>query len=159
VVDFPGAAETTIAAISGNRIMGTLYDYPNPGSPEHAFLYDGSAFTKLDPPSGTWATNVGGFALGLSGEHALVDYSDPGYNPCDFLYDGATWTKVGPPGVTVVPGAISGDVIVGTYYDTRSHGFMLSIPEPTTFALVSVAALVSGATFLRRRSVSLARAN
>jgi hypothetical protein len=55
-------------------------------------------------------------------------------------------------------GGISGNTIVGIYNDTvndNNHGFVATIPEPSTLSLLGSALLGLAALYLRRRRHSV----
>jgi hypothetical protein len=100
--------------IYGSKFVGTYGDASNN---QHGFVYDGTTWNTLDPPSASWTQLVG-----IDGSN-IVGTSDVG----SFLYDGANWTTLNMPGafMTQVTG-INGDNIVGLYLDHSGgyeHGF------------------------------------
>jgi len=63
-----------------------------------------------------------------------------------FLYDGSNWNALEVPGAqsTWVSG-IAGEHIVGSYVDDdgKSHGFIYTIPEPTTISFLALGAILA----------------
>jgi hypothetical protein len=65
--------------------------------------------------------------------------------PYGFYYDGTTWFSLSYPGSrSTVARAISGNNIVGYYTDAdgTQHGFILTVPEPTTLSLLALGGLL-----------------
>jgi hypothetical protein len=120
----PGASWTRITGIEGENNVGYYQDAAYPYN-RHSFLYDGSDWTILDLPDE---------AKGISGANVVTRGGV--YN-----LDSHIWTSLAFPGafITVING-IDGDNIVGQYVDTdgRKHGFIGTIPEPTTLALFAL---------------------
>jgi hypothetical protein len=84
----------------------------------------------------------------IDGSNIVGSYTDTNSRFHGFLYDGTSWTTLDMPGATdtYILG-IDGDVIVGSYKDyinsvERTHGFVYTIPEPTTLLLFGPGAAI-----------------
>jgi hypothetical protein len=140
-LDYPSARYGTTVArgISANKIVGS---YMSPITSEfHGFLYDilSLTYSTLDHPL---AAAQGTIAVGISGDDIVGFYFDADHKRHGFLYDGSIYTTFDIPGVagTGITG-ISGENIVGYYYDSSgiiSHGYVASIPEPSTLAMLFI---------------------
>ena len=82
----------------------------------------------------------------------------PWIHTCLFLYNISTATyttlNIDLPGPIWMSGGISGNTIVGTYGDpvtNYGHGFMATIPEPSTISLLGMGAIGLLGYGLRRR--------
>lgn len=140
-------------AISGNIVVGLYYDTTDKG---HGFLYNISTkeYTTLDHPLTTQYTVL----TGIDGNTVLGEYFDASNYSHLFLYDipTATYTDLNLdlPGPFRSSGGISGNTIVGSYDDTLTHtrhGFVVTIPEPSTIALLGMSAFGLLAWTWRRR--------
>ncbi len=143
----PRLLGTVAYGISGNNIVG---EYTDAGNIDRGFIYNGSTFTTLDDPLGVKATH----ADGISGNIIVGDYEDSSRLFHGFVYNGSTFTTLDDP--LSVNGTwaygISGNNIVGTYQDLYgNHGFIVTIPEPSTFALLTVGAIALFGYRFRRR--------
>jgi len=144
-------------AISGNKIVGA-----NNSAPFGSFLFDGTNWTDLNDPQ---ALNGATFAQGIDGNRIVGSYENiTGYH--GFLYDGTNWTTLDDPlaqqggGFGTFVTGISGNTIVGWYLDTSNvfHGFTTTIvPEPSTFVLAMVGALLCINSRARGRASSSRR--
>jgi hypothetical protein len=76
---------TAALGISGNNVVGNYAD-PSGGQIVHAFLYDGSTSTTIDPPGATQAD-----ARGVTGNNVVGQYNDASGRSHGFLFqpDGA----------------------------------------------------------------------
>ena len=119
-----GTVATSISetAVAGyHTVAGYYYDASNKS---RGFLYNGTTYTTLDGPSATQT-----YIWGIDGTNVVGMYTD-GTGNHGFIYNGSVFTTVdnpaGDPGSTVVTG-ISGDTLVGTYWDptaSQKAGFM-----------------------------------
>ena len=79
--------------------------------------------------------------MGVSGSNVVGAYTDSNGISHSFLYDGSTYTTLNDPlalnGTTVT--GIDGNTIVGHYGDANfeGHGVIITIPEPSSLALLS----------------------
>ena len=119
-----GTVATSISetAVAGyHTVAGYYYDASNKS---RGFLYNVTTYTTLDGPSATQT-----YIWGIDGTNVVGMYTD-GTGNHGFIYNGSVFTTVdnpaGDPGSTVVTG-ISGDTLVGTYWDptaSQKAGFM-----------------------------------
>jgi len=141
-LDDPLAAtgETNVYGISGNNIVGYYRDSSNA---IHGFIYNGSTYTTLDDPLA--APNGNTILTGISGGNIVGNSTAR-----SFLYNGSTYTTLDDlPGDVL---GIDGNTIVGTYYDDDgNHGFVTTVPEPTSLALAAMG-LLGSVIFARRRT-------
>jgi hypothetical protein len=122
--------------VSGKNIVGTSEG--SPGTSVVGFLYDGSTYTTLTVPM----ANRGTYPTAIDGKN-IVGYYTP--NPLagnhGFLFDGAAYVTLdAPSGIGTFAQGISGNKIAGFYYDSAlvTHGFIATIPEPSSLALLSI---------------------
>jgi hypothetical protein len=131
------ASGTFVTGISGSTIVG--YYYPSEGP--YGFVYNGSSYVTLPAPSDGYAGAL--WATGVSGSTIVGGYYANGYAR-GFIYDGSSYTAIDhPSGVKgTAANSISGGNIVGYYYDSShyKHGFLASVPEPSSLALLIIAA-------------------
>jgi hypothetical protein len=130
--------------ISGNYVAGL---YRDSADRCHGFVYNiaNKSYTTLDDPlvGGQMITTV----TGIDGDTVFGCYTDTSnyYQPFlfDILTDTYTTLNSDPWGPIWLTGGISGNTIVGTYTDSNdiSHGFVATIPEPSTLALLGVWAM------------------
>ena len=92
-----------------------------------------------------WA-NSGGEADGIDGNNIVGSYLDTSGHRHGYLFDGTAWTTLDMPGATWTSAeGINGNNIVGTWFDgSHYHGYIYTIPEPGSAALLGLA----GATLL-----------
>jgi hypothetical protein len=135
-LDAPGATETHILDISGSNIIVWGSDTPE------TFLYNGITWTPLSFIPVVYNP----IPRGIDGSNIVGQYLNHG-----FLYDGTTCTTIDKPGATDTEiHGIDGIYLVGSYYDgMSSHGFIYTVPEPASAAI-----MILGATLIatkRRR--------
>jgi hypothetical protein len=137
-LNYPGARITRPFGISGNKIVGTFDDSEG----RHGFVYDGTTWAMLDFPGASSTT-----LRGVSGNIIVGDYHANG-QPNPFYYDGTTWTTIESPEPAYIQvRGIDGNNIVGSYvlrsdWNSYRHGFVLTVPEPTTLSLLALGGLL-----------------
>jgi hypothetical protein len=127
-------ASTVPYDIDGGLIVG---EYSSSG---HGFVYDGTAFTTIDT-AGPQTT-----IHGISGDDLVGFQRDSKSNLRAFWYDGSVFTALEPPGVKYgfVTGAVARGIDDNTmvgYYNIgggQTRGFIATIPEPSTLALLGL---------------------
>jgi hypothetical protein len=152
-LNYPGEGTWSWAvAVSGGNVAGQAFDVYGP---MYSFLYDGSHYWQIGDSSGGEA-DLGTRATDVYGS-TVVGYYNVGL-PYDraFVWDSGTMTFLNVPGSggNTHANAIWGNVVVGDYYDTTTHttrGFIYTIPEPSTLALLCVAAALSLSRFMAYR--------
>jgi len=145
-VDIAGATRINPRGISGDRIVG---DYrAGPLGAQYGFLYDlaDDSYTNLEVPGAaphsTDPSDIdGNIVVGGTGSRS-------------FLYDVTTdtWSFFDMPraGGTGARG-IDGNNIVGEYHNGFNQGFIYTVPEPTSFALLVVSALAFTILLTKRK--------
>ena len=132
---------TYATGISGNIVVG---GYMDTSYKSHGFLYNinTASYTTFDVPSSIDTT-----IFGIDGNEIVGSYTDSSYNDHGFFYNGQTFTTLDDPFAGVngtIANGVSGNTVVGYYFDSSNaeHGFVATIvPEPSTFALLSVGAV------------------
>jgi hypothetical protein len=141
-------ADGTFAyGIDGNNVVGSY----SSSTGTHGFLYNGSTYQTLDAPLSAGST----YAYGIDGNNIVGSYTFLGVNH-GFLYDGSTYITIDDPlGVGTYIHDIDGNNIVGTYIDSAQvgHGFIATIPEPSTLTLLGFWIIALCGYSLRRRLV------
>jgi hypothetical protein len=151
-VDHPLAdsSGTTFSGIDGSRVVGSYRDEFDANW--HSFEYDGTTLTSLPDAPGT---NYYSVATGISGQNIVGYFNDATANH-GFLYDGANWTILDEPpenyfptkdGSTTIALGVDGNTIVGIYESSTKiyglgplyHGFIATVPEPTSLDLLLLA--------------------
>ncbi len=81
--------------------------------------------------------------MGIDGNNIVGYYTNPDNSGGAFLYNGTTWTALDyAEAGGLAARDILGNRIVGNYYgDYAQHGFILTIPEPTTLSLLALGVL------------------
>ena len=136
-LDYPGAARTNVYGIKGSNLFGS-YD-------NHGFIYDmkTQTWTTIDAP-GVTSTRI----YGIDDNSIIGKFTISGHGT-SFLYNGTNWITDLPGNDALhSPGGISGNRIAGTYYTYYhgedglmayfSHGYIYTIPEPTSAFLVII---------------------
>lgn len=149
----PWAPDHTQAfGIDGTNIVGSAGG--------KGFLYDGTSFTSFDGPPGSGSA----WASGISGNHIVGGYFANVFasQTYGFLYDGSVYRTIDDPLELKGPGAagtcgttvngIDGNIIVGSYIDSNGgHGFVATVPEPSTVVLLAMGAVTILGLAWRRR--------
>jgi hypothetical protein len=135
-IDVPGALATGAEGVSGNLVVGSYTSQDGRG---HGFLWDGATCSTLDFPGVDSST-----LSGISGSMIVGNYWKAPNWSRGFLYDGSGYTTIDDPLAvygTYVTG-VHGNTVVGYYRDAAqvNHGFIATVPEPSTLALLCVAA-------------------
>ena len=134
--------------ISGNTIVGTYHNESN-------YLYGGfikndNNWTLLNVPGAveTLPRDVDGG--GIVGQFRETTNS---FGPTrSFLFNGGSLIYLDAPAAeSTYAWGIDGETIVGSYNDSSgaSHGFILTVPEPSAFSLLTVG--LGGLAMMRRR--------
>lgn len=141
--DSSGTNGTDANGISGNTIVGL---YEDSSYRPHGFVYSlsTSAWTTLDDPLGTKGTE----AYGMDGSNIAGLYFDSSGESHGFLYNVSTltWTTLDDPSANTQFGTnvlgISGGNVVGYFAAVSGNydydGFVATVPEPSTVALLAV---------------------
>jgi hypothetical protein len=105
----------------------------------HSYVYDGSTFKSIAVPNAGSTS-----ASAISGNLIVGSYEQSGHEH-GFIYDGTTFNTVDIPGSTDTQlNGIQGDTIVGAYSNNSGgsfHGVIVTIPEPSTIALLTLGSL------------------
>ncbi len=125
-----GTKGTSIYGVNGAFMVGSYLDGNNTN---HGFVYNGTGFVTLDDPNpnamftdvrGVDGPNVVGFVDTNTSQHAFL-YNSNGFVEFD-VAGGAN---------TTAAYDISGNNVVGNYYDGNTHGFIYNLSNETTTTL------------------------
>jgi len=133
--------------ISGDKIVGSFSNNDNGGG---GYIKENDTWTLLNVSGATETTPRDVDGNMVVGDYRVGDWTAPTRS---FLFDGANWTYLDAPSAkSTWAFGIDGNTIVGSYYDTSdvSHGFILTIPEPSALSLLAVG--LGGLAMIRRRS-------
>ena len=121
--------------ISGDKIVGSFSNNDNGGG---GYIKENDTWTLLNVSGATETTPRDVDGNMVVGDYRVGDWTAPTRS---FLFDGANWTYLDAPSAkSTWAFGIDGNTIVGSYYDTSdvSHGFILTIPEPSALSLLAV---------------------
>jgi hypothetical protein len=159
----PGSFNAVAVTASGINNLGDISGFfTNSSGNTLGFLDIGGIFTSLSDPSGSGA-NTMIFGLNDNGD-AVGSYVDAAGVTHGFVYDWLTntWKTVDDPSGSATPafgvtgttinGINDAGTLVGFYSDgTNVNGFVATVPEPSTWAMMLVGFAGLGAFAIRRR--------
>ncbi|MEN6383965.1 MAG: PEP-CTERM sorting domain-containing protein [Phycisphaerales bacterium] len=139
-----GYVDTSVVGISGNNVA--ICDYGYYGTPDSViYNIENQTWSTIELP-GAGFTGV----MAIDGSNIVGGYGEGEGYEYYFLYDGTSWTTFDfsfSHSSIVAITDMDGDNIVGHYSGSGGvHGFIATIPEPATLAL-----LVFGGLILRKR--------
>lgn len=131
----PFGNSSSADGISGNKIVGHYYNIGYGGG---GYIKENDNWTLLNVPGAgeTVPRDIDGNII--IGEFRLGDWNA---GTRSFLFDGAEWTYLDAPSAkSTFAYGIDGNTVVGSYNDTSdvSHGFILTVPEPSALSLLAV---------------------
>jgi hypothetical protein len=132
--------------ISGDKIVGSFSSDDNGGG---GYIKENDTWTLLNVSGATETIPRDIDGNMVVGDYRVGDWSAPTRS---FLFDGAIWTYLDAPSAkSTFAFGVDGNTIVGSYNDTSdvSHGFILTVPEPSAVSLLAVG--LGGLAMLRRR--------
>jgi subtilase-type serine protease len=143
----PFGNASSAEGISGIKIVGTYFD--NGVYLRGGYIKENDNWTLLNVAGAreTIPRDVDGNII--IGEFRMGDWSA---GTRSFVFDGANWTYLDAPSAkSTFAFGIDGNTIVGSYNDTSdvSHGFILTVPEPSALSLLAVG--FSGLAMMRCR--------
>ena len=143
----PFGNASSAEGISGSKIVGTYFN--NGMYLRGGYIKENDNWTLLNVAGAreTIPRDVDGNII--IGEFRVGDWND---GTRSFLFDGTEWTYLDAPSAkSTFAFGIDGNTIVGSYNDTSdvSHGFILTVPEPSALSLLAVG--LGGLAILRRR--------
>jgi hypothetical protein len=144
----PFGNSSSAEGMSGSKIVGTYFD--NGGMRlRGGYIKENDNWTLLNVTGAreTIPRDVDGNII--IGEFRVGDWND---GTRSFLFDGAEWTYLDAPSAkSTFASGIDGNTIVGSYNDTSdvSHGFILTVPEPSALSLLAFG--LGGLAMMRRR--------
>ncbi len=127
-LNYPNAnfGETYVTDVSGGKVVG--YFAPNPQYNQEfnykGFVYDGSTYTEVSDPLSITSDGFDyeTYVFGIDGQNVVGAYKGADeFFDHGFLYDGSTYTTIDDPlGLSTSVNGISGNLIVGSYFDGSS---------------------------------------
>jgi len=134
--------------ISGSKIVGTYFDTEGMRL-SGGYIKENNNWTLLNVSGAreTIPRDVDGNSI--IGQFRVGDWND---GTRSFLFDGIDWTYLDAPlAKSTFAYGIDGNTIVGSYNDTSdvSHGFILTVPEPSALSLLAIG--LGGLAVVRRR--------
>ena len=145
----PFGNASSAEGISGSKIVGTYFD--NGVYLRGGYIKENDNWTRLNVTGATETIPRDVDGNMVVGDYRVGDWSAPTRS---FIFDGSDWTYLDAPSAkSTWAFGIDGNTIVGSYYDTSdvSHGFILTVPEPSSLSLLAVC--LGGLAMLRRRRV------
>ena len=135
--------------ISGSKIVGTYFDTFDTQvmSLSGGYIKENDNWTLLNV-SGARETKP----RDVDGNNIIGQFRMGDWTTRSFLFDGANWTYLDAPlANSTFAYGIDGNTIVGSYNDTSdvSHGFILTVPEPSALSLLAIG--LGGLAMMRRR--------
>ena len=132
--------------ISGDKIVGSFSNNDNGGG---GYIKENDNWTLLNVSGAreTIPRDVDGNSI--IGQFRVGDWND---GTRSFLFDGIDWTYLDAPlANSTFAYGIDGNTIVGSYNDASdvSHGFILTVPEPSALSLLAIG--LGGLAMMRRR--------
>jgi len=143
----PFGASSSAHGISGDKIVGSFSNSGVNGG--GGYIKENDTWTLLNVSGATDTTPRDVDGNMIIGDYRVGDWSAPTRS---FLFDGIDWTYLDAPlAKSTFAYGIDGNTIVGSYNDTSdvSHGFILTVPEPSAFSLCVVG--LSALAMMRRR--------
>ena len=141
----PFGTVSSAEGISGDKIIGRYYNIGMNGVGGYIKENDNWTLLNVAGATETVPRDVDGNII--IGQYRMGDWTTR-----SFLFDGANWTYLDAPSANSTWAfGIDGNTIVGSYNDTSdvSHGFILTVPEPSAFSLLAVG--LGGLAMIRRR--------
>ena len=135
--------------ISGSKIVGTYFDTFDTQvmSLSGGYIKENDNWTLLNV-SGARETKP----RDVDGNNIIGQFRMGDWTTRSFLFDGANWTYLDAPlANSTFAYGIDGNTIVGSYNDASdvSHGFILTVPEPSALSLLAIG--LGGLAMMRRR--------
>ena len=142
----PFGNASSAEGISGSKIVGTYFD--NGVYLRGGYIKENENWIRLNVSGAaeTIPRDVDGNII--IGEFRMGDWSA---GTRSFVFDGVNWTYLDAPlAISTFACGIDGNTIVGSYNDASdvSHGFILTVPEPSALSLLALGGVVMA---LRRR--------
>ena len=145
----PFGNASSAEGISGGKVVGTYFD--NGVYLRGGYIKENDNWTLLNVTGATETIPRDVDGNIIIGQYRVGDWSAPTRS---FIFDGSNWTYLDAPSAkSTWAYGIDGNTIVGSYNDTSdvSHGFILTVPEPSAISLLAVG-LGGLATLRWRRS-------
>lgn len=143
----PFGTSSSAHGISGDKIVGSFSNNGVNGG--GGYIKENDTWTLLNVTGATETNPRDVDGNVIIGQYRVGDWSTPTRS---FIFDGANWTYLDAPSASSTWAyGIDGNTIVGSYNDSSdvSHGFILTVPEPSAFSLLAVG--LGGLAMIRRR--------
>ena len=141
----PFGTASSAEGISGDKIIGRYYNIGMNGGGGYIKENDNWTLLNVAGATETVPRDVDGNII--IGQYRMGDWTTR-----SFLFDGANWTYLDAPSANSTWAfGIDGNTIVGSYNDASdiSHGFILTVPEPSALSLLAIG--LGGLVMIRRR--------
>jgi len=141
----PFGTASSAEGISGGKIVGRYYNIGVNGG--GGYIKENDNWTLLNVAGATETV-----PRDVDGNMIIGQYRMGNWTTRSFLFDGANWTYLDAPSANSTWAyGVDGNTIVGSYNDASdvSHGFILTVPEPSALSLLAVG--LGGLAILRRR--------
>ena len=141
----PFGTSSSAHGISGDKIVGSFSNSGVNGGGGYIKQNDNWTLLEVAGATETAPRDVDGNMI--IGQYRMGDWTTR-----SFLFDGANWTYLDAPSANSTWAfGIDGNTIVGSYNDTSdvSHGFILTVPEPSALSLLAIG--LGGLVMIRRR--------